>query len=212
MEGQQEQLTSRIASIFHDASNEDIEKASAEEEVCSVCLDGFDRQDVESDNSNGSIVKKTRCGHLFHVNCLCEVVKRARLAGASKCPMCREPLDENGQLILLSEEYLISDDREHIDNQEYNYEEEEYDRWLDELHDEYNDMMEQQRHQDEDDEELARQEYEDAMEQQRLHDEDDEELARQEYEDAMELARQEYEDAMEQQRLQDEDDEELARQ
>jgi len=96
MEGQQEipalQLTSRIASIFHDASNEDIEKASAEEEVCSVCLDGFDRHDVESDNSNGSTVKKTRCGHLFHVNCLCEVVKRARLAGASKCPMCRVSL------------------------------------------------------------------------------------------------------------------------
>lgn len=37
-------------------------------------------------------VKKVGCGHLFHKNCLREVVERARSLRASKCPLCRASL------------------------------------------------------------------------------------------------------------------------
>lgn len=37
-------------------------------------------------------VKKAGCGHLFHTNCLRQVVERARSLRASKCPLCRASL------------------------------------------------------------------------------------------------------------------------
>eukprot|EP00804_Cyclotella_cryptica_P017153 CCRYP_003373-RA/>CCRYP_003373-RA protein AED:0.01 eAED:0.01 QI:93/1/1/1/1/1/2/132/1013 len=71
-----------IDETFNDASDLDIRKASTSGDVCCVCL-------VTMTTGN---VKKLRCGHLFHKNCLREVVERARSLRASKCPLCRAPL------------------------------------------------------------------------------------------------------------------------
>jgi hypothetical protein len=36
-----------------------------------------------------SNVKKVACGHLYHANCLREVIERARSMEAARCPLCR---------------------------------------------------------------------------------------------------------------------------
>lgn len=71
-----------IDETFNDASDLDIRKASTSGDVCCVCL-------VTMTTGN---VKKLCCGHLFHKNCLKEVVERARSLRASKCPLCRASL------------------------------------------------------------------------------------------------------------------------
>ena len=55
-------------------------KASGD--VCCVCL-------VPMTSGN---VKKLGCEHLFHTNCLREVVERARSLRRASCPLCRTPL------------------------------------------------------------------------------------------------------------------------
>lgn len=71
-----------IDETFPDATDLDIRKASSCGDVCCICLVTM---------TTGS-VKKVGCGHLFHKNCLREVVERARSLQASKCPLCRASL------------------------------------------------------------------------------------------------------------------------
>jgi hypothetical protein len=72
-------VTREINSSFPDASDKDIRKASAVGDVCCICLNSL---------LVGG-VKKLRCGHLFHTNCLREVIERERTLASAKCPLCR---------------------------------------------------------------------------------------------------------------------------
>jgi hypothetical protein len=72
-------VTREINSRFQEASDKDIRNALAAKDVCCICLNSL---------SFGS-VKKVRCGHLFHNNCLREVIERERSFAATKCPLCR---------------------------------------------------------------------------------------------------------------------------
>ena len=54
----------------------------SENEICSVCLKPFG----ESDGT----VKKVRCGHFFHRDCLEEILKRSGSLCKARCPMCRK--------------------------------------------------------------------------------------------------------------------------
>lgn len=64
---------------FENASEIEMRKASACGDVCCICLGTM---------SMGN-VKKIGCGHLYHTNCLREVVERARSIDAARCPLCR---------------------------------------------------------------------------------------------------------------------------
>jgi hypothetical protein len=44
-------------------------------------------------------VKKVGCGHLFHTNCLREVVERERSIQVARCPLCRASLITGRQII-----------------------------------------------------------------------------------------------------------------
>ena len=76
---------------FEDATDIELEKASTAGDVCCICLGTM---------SLGN-VKKIGCGHLFHTQCLREVVERARSIEAARCPLCRAsvlngmPIPEN---------------------------------------------------------------------------------------------------------------------
>ena len=72
-------VTREINSSFPDASDKDIRKASAVGDVCCICLNSL---------LVGG-VKKLRCSHLFHTNCLREVIERERTFASAKCPLCR---------------------------------------------------------------------------------------------------------------------------
>ena len=67
---------------FPDAAEKDIRNASAAGDVCCICLNSM---------TVGG-VKKVACGHLFHTNCLKEVVERERSIASAKCPLCRASL------------------------------------------------------------------------------------------------------------------------
>ncbi|KAL7430527.1 hypothetical protein ACHAXH_004691 [Discostella pseudostelligera] len=77
-----QRVTREINTRFPEASDKDIRKAIAAGDVCCICLNSI---------SFGS-VKKVRCGHLFHANCLREVIERERSFAATKCPLCRAPI------------------------------------------------------------------------------------------------------------------------
>lgn len=65
--------------MFPNASDFDLKKAHSAGDVCCICLGAM---------SVGS-VKKVGCGHLYHTNCLREVIERAISMEAAKCPLCR---------------------------------------------------------------------------------------------------------------------------
>jgi len=68
-----------LDTFFEDASDLEMRKASAAGDVCCICLGTM---------SMGN-VKKIGCGHLYHTNCLREIVERARSIEAARCPLCR---------------------------------------------------------------------------------------------------------------------------
>ena len=72
-------VTREINNSFPDASDLDIRKASGAGDVCCICLNSL---------LVGG-VKKIACGHLFHTNCLREVLERERSFASAKCPLCR---------------------------------------------------------------------------------------------------------------------------
>jgi hypothetical protein len=69
-----------LDSMFGNASEMDLRKASAAGDVCCICLGGM--------NAVGQ-VKKVGCGHLYHTTCLRQVVERARSMEDARCPLCR---------------------------------------------------------------------------------------------------------------------------
>ncbi|KAL3821673.1 hypothetical protein ACHAXA_006093, partial [Cyclostephanos tholiformis] len=72
-------VTREINKSFSDACDLDIRKASAAGDVCCICLNTL---------MVGG-VKTIACGHLFHTNCLREVLERERSFASAKCPLCR---------------------------------------------------------------------------------------------------------------------------
>jgi len=72
-------ITRDLDTFCEDATDLDMHKASASGDVCCICLGTM---------SMGN-VKKIGCGHLYHTNCLREIVERARSIEAAKCPLCR---------------------------------------------------------------------------------------------------------------------------
>jgi len=68
-----------LDALFFTATKLEIQKAHINNDVCCICLGTL---------SVGNI-KKIGCGHLFHTNCLREVIERARSIEAAKCPFCR---------------------------------------------------------------------------------------------------------------------------
>lgn len=67
-----------LNTTFVDASEWDLRKAAASGDVCCICLGALT-----------SDVKKISCGHLYHTQCLREVVARARSMQTARCPLCR---------------------------------------------------------------------------------------------------------------------------
>ncbi|KAJ7954642.1 putative Ring finger protein [Quillaja saponaria] len=53
------------------------EELEEEEEICSVCLVEFDRENV--------VNKLSRCGHVFHENCIQRWLDKNHFT----CPLCR---------------------------------------------------------------------------------------------------------------------------
>ena len=72
-------IARNLDGMFPNASELDLKKAHATGDVCCICLGAM---------SVGS-VKKVGCGHLYHTNCLREVIERAHSMEAAKCPLCR---------------------------------------------------------------------------------------------------------------------------
>ncbi|KAL9188398.1 LOW QUALITY PROTEIN: hypothetical protein ACHAXT_006776 [Thalassiosira profunda] len=75
-------IARELNSTFADASDLDIRKASAAGDCCCICLNSL----------RLGKIKKAPCEHLFHSNCLREVVERERSISLAKCPLCRAPL------------------------------------------------------------------------------------------------------------------------
>lgn len=68
---------------FPNATEEELRQAANDDDVCCICLGSM---------SKGSNVKKAKCGHMYHTNCLGEVIARAQSVELAKCPLCRAPL------------------------------------------------------------------------------------------------------------------------
>ncbi|KAJ1393554.1 Zinc finger, RING-type [Sesbania bispinosa] len=51
----------------------------AEDDICSVCMEGFDRH-----NKSGEGNKRVPCGHVYHSNCITMWLQRC-----NSCPLCR---------------------------------------------------------------------------------------------------------------------------
>ena len=75
-------ISREINSHFPDAKDIDIRKSSANGDVCCICLNSL---------LVGG-VKKVPCGHLFHTQCLRQVLERERTFAIAKCPLCRASL------------------------------------------------------------------------------------------------------------------------
>jgi len=64
---------------FKDATDMELMKATAAGDVCCICLCTMTLGNV----------KKVSCGHLYHTQCLREVVERSRSIEVARCPLCR---------------------------------------------------------------------------------------------------------------------------
>jgi hypothetical protein len=76
---------------FENATELDLRKAAAAGDVCCICL-GTMTYHHHYHLGSSSNIKKVACGHLYHTNCLREVVERARSMDAARCPLCRSSL------------------------------------------------------------------------------------------------------------------------
>lgn len=77
-----------LDNFFEDVTDLELKKACASGDVCCICLGTM---------SMGN-VKKIGCGHIFHTNCLREVVERARSLESARCPLCRQSVVDGGQI------------------------------------------------------------------------------------------------------------------
>lgn len=75
-------LNNQLDTLFPDADVCELKP----DNVCCICLSSL---------SSGTGVKRVKCGHMFHANCLRQVVERARSLEAARCPMCRCTMLEN---------------------------------------------------------------------------------------------------------------------
>ena len=73
---------------FNDATDMELQKASAVGDVCCICLGTMTMGHV----------KKVGCGHLYHTQCLREVVERAKSIEAARCPLCRASVLDGRQI------------------------------------------------------------------------------------------------------------------
>lgn len=55
---------------------------TAEDEVCSVCMEGFKEQQKWCDYGDGN--KRVPCGHVFHASCITTWISHC-----NSCPLCR---------------------------------------------------------------------------------------------------------------------------
>jgi len=78
-----------LDTMFENATELEMRKAFSNGDMCCICLGTM---------SMGN-VKKVPCGHLYHTNCLREVVERARSIEAAKCPLCRASLVNGMQFL-----------------------------------------------------------------------------------------------------------------
>ena len=68
-----------------------------EEEDCSICLEPLDSFDEESNTKK--IIKQLKCGHKFHEKCINAAINsRRNLIPGPRCPMCRTPIIEEGEI------------------------------------------------------------------------------------------------------------------
>lgn len=77
-----------LDNYFEDVTDLELKKACAAGDVCCICLGTM---------SMGN-VKKIGCGHIYHTNCLREVVERARSIEAARCPLCRQSIVDGGHI------------------------------------------------------------------------------------------------------------------
>ena len=82
-------IAAQLNSYFKEADDLEIRKASAAGDVCCICLNSLTVGNV----------KKVGCGHLFHTQCLREVVERERSIQAVRCPLCRANLITGRQCV-----------------------------------------------------------------------------------------------------------------
>ena len=85
------QLAFDLDSRFPNATEEDIRKATANSDVCCICLSSFATGGSGRRLSHHQ-VKRVPCGHLYHVSCLQQVLQRAPSIQDAQCPLCRSCL------------------------------------------------------------------------------------------------------------------------
>lgn len=67
---------------------------SVKETTCSICLVEFEENDE---------IRKLRCGHVFH----CECIDPWLLKGKAVCPVCRQGVYEDEELVSLYLKYDV---------------------------------------------------------------------------------------------------------
>lgn len=77
-----------LDNYFEDVTDLELKKACAAGDVCCICLGTM---------SMGN-VKKIGCGHIYHTNCLREVVERARSIEGARCPLCRQSIVDGSHI------------------------------------------------------------------------------------------------------------------
>ena len=77
-----------LDNYFEDVTDIELKKACATGDVCCICLGTM---------SMGN-VKKIGCGHIYHTNCLREVVERARSIEGARCPLCRQSIVDGSHI------------------------------------------------------------------------------------------------------------------
>ncbi len=77
-----------LDNFFEDVTDLELKKACAAGDVCCICLGTM---------SIGN-VKKIGCGHIYHTNCLREVVERARSFEGARCPLCRQSIVDGSRI------------------------------------------------------------------------------------------------------------------
>jgi len=79
-------ITRDLEEHFSNVTDEELKQASIDGDVCCICLGSM---------TKGVNVKKAPCGHIYHTQCLREVIERAHTLQSAKCPLCRAPLLDN---------------------------------------------------------------------------------------------------------------------